>query len=171
MSVGEKDTGLIRPPGTGKEPKQYTYLEQSLLNNYQRNFPLSPRPYEQIARELHVNPDAIIMTLRQLESEKKISRIGPVVRPNTINASMLAAMHVPEEKLVEVAVLVNSYREVNHNYEREHHFNLWFVIHGPDENHVHSILDEIELKTGSSVMRLPILNDFHIDLGFDLQWN
>ena len=84
---------------------------------------------------------------------------------------MLAALAVPEDKIGGIADLINSYAEVNHNYERDHEFNLWFVLHGPDENHIQRILDEIETSTGLPLLRLPILDDYHIDLGFDLQWS
>jgi hypothetical protein len=83
---------------------------------------------------------------------------------------MLAAMAVPEEKMGEVADIVNSYIEVNHNYEREHHYNLWFVLHAVDEDHIHAALDSMESRTGLTTLRLPIIDDFHIDLGFELQW-
>ena len=156
---------------TEAETEEFTWLEKSLLNNFQRNFPLSPRPFDEIARELNVDTKTVIATLRKLESEKKFSRIGPVFRPNSFNSSLLAAMHVPENDIEMIARIINSYKEVNHNYEREHYFNLWFVVHGPNEDHIHTVLDEIEWKTGLSTLRLPILNDFHIDLGFDLQWN
>ena len=41
-------------------------------------------------------------------------------------------MAVPPEKLEVVAQTVNRFPEVNHNYEREHERNLWFVITGGD---------------------------------------
>lgn len=144
-------------------------LEICLLNNYQRNFPLKSRPFDEIARELDCSPSEILKTLRKLQEEGAISRIGPVLRPNSVNSSILGAMHVPEDRLLEVAGIINSYDEVNHNYEREHHFNLWFVIHGQDETHVHRVLDEIEERSGRTVIRLPILDAYHIDLGFDLR--
>ncbi|MDZ7685489.1 MAG: hypothetical protein U5O39_11205 [Gammaproteobacteria bacterium] len=41
---------------------------------------------------------------------------------------MLAAVAAPPEQIDEVARLVNACEGVNHNYAREHHFNLWFVV-------------------------------------------
>lgn len=147
----------------------YPYLEECLLNNYQRNFPLDKRPFDKIASDLSCDPVQLLSTLKKLQEEGAVSRIGPVFRPNTINKSLLAAMKVPEGKLLEIAEIINGYEEVNHNYEREHHFNLWFVVHGPDENHINNVLDEIEERTGIMLIRLPILDAYHIDLGFDLR--
>lgn len=143
-------------------------LEECLLNNYQKNFPLLSRPFDEIARELNSNTGEILQTLAKLQQEGAISRIGPVLRPNSFNTSMLAAMQAPGDQLFEIAEIVNSYEEVNHNYEREHQFNLWFVVHGRDEIHVHHVLDDIEKRTGLQVIRLPILDAYHIDLGFDM---
>ncbi len=99
-----------------------------------------------------------------------ISRIGAVLKPRAVGASTLAAMAVPAERLDEVAALVSGYREVNHNYEREHELNLWFVATAFSERHLEAVLDDIETRTGLTVQRLPMIEDYHIDLGFKLKW-
>lgn len=145
-----------------------TDLEFRLLNDFQRDFPLVARPYAMIARQLGVHETDVLEILSQLRACGMISRVGPVFRPNSIGASTLAAMAVPPERLDEVAQLVNTYSEVNHNYEREHHYNLWFVVTAPDEARIQAILSEIGCHTDCQVLNLPLLEDFHIDLGFDL---
>ena len=42
-------------------------------------------------------------------------------------------MRVPPERLEEVAAIVSAEPLVNHNYERTHEINLWFVVAGADE--------------------------------------
>lgn len=145
-----------------------TELELHLLNDFQRDFPLVPAPFGVIAGRLGVSESQVLETLAQLELRGMVSRVGAVFRPHSIGASALAAMAVPGERLDEVAQLVNGYAEVNHNYEREHHFNLWFVVTAADELRVHAVLGEIESRTGFPVLHLPMLDDYHIDLGFDL---
>ena len=141
-------------------------IEQRLLNDYQRNFPLIPSPYTHIASELKTDTETVLNLLRELNSHGKVSRVGPVFKPNMIGTSTLAAMSVPEEQLSEVAALVNNFSEVNHNYEREHHLNLWFVIVAPDQNKLDAVLDEIQIRSGYDVMNLPLLKEYYIDLGF-----
>jgi DNA-binding Lrp family transcriptional regulator len=80
-------------------------------------------------------------------------------------------MAVPIDKLDEVAGLVSAFPEVNHNYQREHRFNLWFVVAGKDREHVTSVLEELRGKTGLDVLDLPLEQAFHIDLGFPLRWS
>lgn len=141
-------------------------IERRLLNDYQRHFPLIPAPYSRIASELKTDTETVLNLLRELNSHGKVSRVGPVFKPNMIGTSTLAAMSVPEEQLAEVAALVNNFSEVNHNYEREHHLNLWFVVVAPDQNKLEAVLDEIQSRSGYEVMNLPLLKEYYIDLGF-----
>ena len=145
-------------------------LERHLLNDFQHGLPLVPRPFAELAEKLDTSEDNVIETLKVLQAEGYVSRVGAVFRANTVGVSTLAAMAVPEDRLEKVASLVSSYTEVNHNYQREHHFNLWFVVTTEDEASLHAVLQEIEQRTGLTVLYLPMLADFHIDLGFDLQW-
>jgi DNA-binding Lrp family transcriptional regulator len=145
-------------------------LEQSLLNDFQQGFPLSPTPFADMAEQLGVSEERVLTTLERLQQRGAVSRVGPVFRTHSIGASTLAAMSVPEERLETVAEQVNSFDAVNHNYEREHKLNLWFVATAPDEEHLQQVLQEIEQSTGIEVIALPMIEDYHIDLGFDLQW-
>lgn len=145
-------------------------LEQSLLNDFQQGFPLSPTPFAEMAEQLGVSEEQVISKLEKLQSHGAVSRVGPVFRPHAVGASTLAAMSVPESRLEEVAEQVNSFDAVNHNYEREHKLNLWFVATAANEEKLQQVLQEIEATTGIEVIALPMLEDYHIDLGFDLQW-
>ncbi len=143
-------------------------LEQALLNDYQRDFPLQSTPFAQIANAHNTDTATIVQLLEKLKKKGLITRVGPVFRPNTIGVSTLAAMEIPEEKLEAVAKLVSNYHEVNHNYEREHAYNLWFVATAPDQQHLEDTLLSIEKLTGIAVMRLPLVREHHIDLGFKM---
>ncbi|MEJ2590519.1 MAG: Lrp/AsnC family transcriptional regulator, partial [Candidatus Thiodiazotropha sp.] len=145
-------------------------LERRLLNDFQDGFPLTPRPFERIAERVGANEHAVMRTLERLQAKRMISRVGPVFRPNRIGASTLAAMEVPPARLEEVAAIVNGYGEVNHNYEREHALNLWFVVTASDRAALQAVLREIETRSGLEVIDLPMIEDFHINLGFPLQW-
>ena len=147
-----------------------TDIERRLLNDFQHDFPLSPTPYADIAQSLGVSEAEVLATLARLQDAGAVSRVGAVVRPNTVGASTLAAMAVPPEDLERVAALVSDYAEVNHNYEREHRLNLWFVATAPDSTRLQQVLDEIAAGTGYEVFSFPLVEDYHIDLGFELRW-
>ncbi|MCW8834733.1 MAG: Lrp/AsnC family transcriptional regulator [Rhodospirillales bacterium] len=144
-------------------------LKHRLLDEFQRDFPLTPRPYAELAARLGVDEALVIDTLRTLHAQGVISRVGAVFRPNTVGASTLAAMAVPDDRLTSVAETVSAFAEVNHNYEREHAYNLWFVVTAPSAERVSAVLGEIEARTGIAVMDLPMIEDYHLDLGFELR--
>ena len=145
-------------------------VDRRLLNDFQSGFPLVPRPFAEVAAQLGVDEAEVIARLERLSGSGAVSRVGPVIEPRRMGASTLAAMAVPPERLEKVAGLVNGFPEVNHNYEREHRFNLWFVLTAADEDRLAAIMDEIQERTGIEVLDLPMLNEYHIDLGFPLQW-
>ncbi len=145
-----------------------TSVDQRLLNDFQRDFPLEPRPYARMAAKLGVGEGEVLERLADLRCCGAVSRVGAVVQPGTVGASTLAAMQVPQDRLEEVADAISAYPEVNHNYERDHAINLWFVTAAPDEARLEEVLASIEKETGIPVMDLRLMAPFHIDLGFDL---
>jgi DNA-binding Lrp family transcriptional regulator len=148
-----------------------TAIARQLLDSYQGDLPLVPRPYAAMAEALGIAEDEVIRTLGALRKAGALARVGAVLPPNRFGASTLAAMAVPAVRLDEVAALVSAYPEVNHNYEREHRLNLWFVVAAPDRERVAAVLREINERSGVAVLDLPLLEAFHIDLGFPLQWS
>jgi DNA-binding Lrp family transcriptional regulator len=152
------------------EPLQLTPVEQRLLDEFQHGFPLDPRPYARIAEMLGISEAAVLDSLGRLRDTGAVSRVGPVLRPNRIGASTLAALAVPAARLDEVAAMVSAYPEVNHNYLREHHYNLWFVVTAPDRTSLDAVLSDIETRSGLPLLDLPMQEDYFIDLGFRLQW-
>ena len=163
---------LPDPPPARDEVSAPTFDEQErrLLDEYQRDFPLTPRPFADIGRRLGLGEDAVLAGYARLATAGAVSRIGAIVAPQRLGWSTLAAMAVPEERLEEVAELVSGFEAVNHNYEREHHFNLWFVVTGRDKTEVAETLERIAAATGLEVLDLPLEEAFRLDLGFPLQW-
>jgi len=152
---------------TDLEP-ELSELEKRLLNEYQKGFPLSATPYADIAKQLGTSEALVLDILQKLKSQGFISRVGPVFKPKRLGSSTLAAMAVPVEKLQQVAAIVSGFEEVNHNYEREHTFNLWFVVTARNQERLQQVLQDIQRRTGLAVMDLPLEQQFHIDLGFPL---
>ena len=110
----------------------------------------------------------VLSALTELNDNGFISRIGPVIPPNHIGVSALIAMSVPESQLQVVADKISKHPEVNHNYERDHRLNLWFVVIAADAEHLCAVIESIEQETSYPAMQLPMLDDFFIDLGFKL---
>ena len=139
-----------------------------LLDEFQRDLPIEPRPYAAMARRLGIDEDGLLAMLRRLLAEGAISRVGAVVAPHRAGWSTLAAMQVPPEMLEGVAAFVSGFDEVNHNYQREHRLNLWFVATAASRWRVDQVLREIEYRTSLPVIDLPLEEAFRLDLGFRL---
>ncbi len=155
-----------REQTTGKV--QLNDLEKKLLNEYQKGLPLTPTPFADIAEKLGTSESLVLKILTRLQELGVISRIGPVFKPKRVGTSTLAAMSIPEEQLEAVAEQISAYPEVNHNYEREDRYNLWFVVTAPDQERLDTVLADMEESTGYPILNLPLEKQFHIDLGFPL---
>ncbi|MBK1840389.1 AsnC family transcriptional regulator [Azospirillum sp. YIM B02556] len=142
--------------------------DRRLLDEFQRGFPLIPRPFAELAARLGSTPADILDRLRRLTAAGAVARVGAAFRPHRVGASTLAAMAVPPGDMVRIAALVGGFEEVNHNYEREHRLNLWFVVTAADGARVRAVLAEIEAATGLPVLDLPLERGYHLDLGFPL---
>lgn len=143
-------------------------LRRALLNDWQRSFPLTVAPFARIAAALRCSEASVLEHYQQLRTDGSLSRIGGVFAAGAGGASLLAALAVPRQRLASVAALVSAQPGVNHNYEREHHFNLWFVLNGRSVAAVQRTLDALHATVQLPLLRLPMQRAYRIDLGFDL---
>jgi DNA-binding Lrp family transcriptional regulator len=143
-------------------------LSRRLIDRFQHGMPLCAEPYRAMAEALGCSEDEVLACLQQLQAGGGLSRIGPVFEHSRAGASTLVALAVPTERLEQVAEHINRFPEVNHNYLREHRYNLWFVLTGPDRTHLDRVLAEIEADTGLVPLDLPMQSAYRIDLGFPL---
>ncbi|WP_432448464.1 siroheme decarboxylase subunit beta [Aliiroseovarius marinus] len=141
-------------------------IDRRLLDDWQRNFPICPRPFQIIAKDLDISEDDVLSRLTRMNQSGRITRVGGTCAPNTLSASTLAAVAAPEVDLEKVAQIINDEPGVNHSYEREDHWNLWFVATGPDRAHVDATLARISERSGLRVLDLRLVRPFNVDLGF-----
>ena len=161
-----------------KETATISQLQQDIINNSQKGFPLTNRPYKALAEQLdHINIVTneleVFQAIDDLNSQEVLSRVGPVFDHKKAGASTLAALAVPAKDLDKVAYIVNQFEQVNHNYGRESYsqkekYNLWFVVTATDMVALNSTLANIELLTGLAILVLPMEASYHIDLAFSI---
>lgn len=142
--------------------------DMEILNAFQRGFPLVDRPYQQIGLMLGMLEEEVIDRLQRLTLRRVVSRVGAVLRTNRVGCSTLAAMEVPVEEIEEVAAIINSFPEVNHNYEREGVINMWFVVVAADEAALATVLEKMEKRCHHKILTMPMVEEYHIDLGFPI---
>jgi DNA-binding Lrp family transcriptional regulator len=141
-------------------------VDAALVDEYQSGFPVVERPFRLVGDELGVSEDEALERVRDLRERKVFRRFGAVLNPPVIGSSTLAAVSAQEDRFDEVADAINGYRQVNHNYRRDHEWNMWFVVTAGSRARRDEILSEIESRTGLSVLNLPMLTDYYIDLEF-----
>ncbi len=155
---------------TQQAARDYSPFERALLNDFQHDLPLVPRPFAAIGDRLGMGEQAVLEALAQLKDEGVVSRVGATLKPGVVGVGTLAAMAVPEEDMERVAAIISARPEVNHNYEREDALNLWFVATAADDSALTAALAAIETETGYPLLDLRLVCDYHLDLGFTIQW-
>jgi DNA-binding Lrp family transcriptional regulator len=141
-------------------------VDAALIDGYQSGFPVAERPFRTVADDLGIDESDALERVRRLREAGVFRRFGAVLNPPVIGSSTLAAVSAPEERFDAVADVINGYRQVNHNYRRDHEWNMWFVVTAASREKRDAILAEIEERTGCEVLNLPMLTDYYIDLEF-----
>ncbi|NVO54732.1 AsnC family transcriptional regulator [Rhodobacteraceae bacterium B1Z28] len=141
-------------------------IDCRLLDEFQRDFPITERPFQVLAYVLGLEEAEVIDRLNRMRATGRITRVGATIAPGAVSASTLAAVSAPEEQLEEIAAQIDMEPGVNHNYQREDDWNLWFVATGPDRAHVNDTLARISRRTGLRVLDLRLVRPFNVDLGF-----
>lgn len=148
--------------------EQMTAEVMRVLNPWQHRFPLVAEPYADLARATGESVGWVLAQLEQAQRSGALSRIGGVFAAQAGGAALLAAMRVPVDRLESVAAQVSAYPGVNHNYEREADFNLWFVMTARCPMSLEDALQRIERETDLQVLRMRMIKPYRIDLGFDM---
>lgn len=141
-------------------------VDAALIDEFQSDFPVCERPFEVVGEQLGITAQEALERVEALREDGIFRRFGAVLNPPVIGSSTLAAVSVPEDRFDEVADIINDYRQVNHNYARDHEWNMWFVVTAGSREKRDGILADIEARTGCSVLVLPMLTDYYIDLEF-----
>jgi DNA-binding Lrp family transcriptional regulator len=151
---------------TGDWRDQVDDVDAALIDGWQSGFPIAERPFDVVGEDVGVSGAEALERVERLYEEGIFRRFGPVLNPPVIGSSTLAAVRAPEERFDAVADVINGYRQVNHNYARDHEWNMWFVVTAASKERRDAIIEEIAAETGLDVLVLPMLTDFYIDLEF-----
>jgi len=146
-------------------------VDRHILDVLQDDIPLVPRPFAAIARRLKIPEQVLLDRLQRLQDEGIVRGISPVLesRHMGLSAATLVALHVPEERIREIAAIISSYPEVSHNFRRDHNYALWFTLSAKNEEDIRRVLREIVRRTGipeTDVLNLPTVRKLKVDVRF-----
>ena len=139
--------------------------DRRIVNELQSGFPLCERPFAQAASKMGLSEQDLLSRLRNLLERRTLTRFGPLFDAERLGGAFtLCAMSIPAADFERVAALVNAHPEVAHNYEREHRYNMWFVLAVQSRADIGRVIASIEKETGHPVMDLPREEEYFIDL-------
>jgi len=142
-------------------------LDRAIVNGLQGGFPLCARPFAAAAAALGTDEETLIRRIAALLENGTLSRFGPMFDVERLGGAFtLCALRVPPADFERVAAQVNAHPEVAHNYEREHAFNMWFVLATRTHADIARVVDGIESETGLAVYEFPREAEYFIDLRF-----
>ena len=141
--------------------------DKAIINALQGGFPVTERPYADAATDLGLEEDDLIQRLSRLRADGVLSRFGPLYHAENMGGALvLAAMAAPQDGFDRIADVVNGFAEVAHNYERDHHLNMWFVVATETEAEAAGVFQRIEAATGLAVLPMPKEQEFYVNLRF-----
>ena len=144
--------------------------DKAVLNMIQSEFPVSSRPYRDMADRLNLTEDDVFDRVESLRARGIIRRLGGVLDSGRLGyVSALAAMKAPADRIDQVADAISSYPGVTHNYLRDDVYNIWFTLICHGKRDLDRTIDEMKERSGiSDVLVLPATKTFKIRAVFRL---
>jgi siroheme decarboxylase len=145
-------------------------LDKQLLNDIQWTFPLSDRPYLEIAEKHRLSEEDVMRRISLMKRSGLIRQINAIFDTRKLGyKSALVAFAVEKKKLDSVAQEVNKHPGVSHNYERDHEFNMWFTLAVPPDGDLKKDLEQMASLEGVIKFRLlPTLKLYKIGVKLDM---
>lgn len=145
-------------------------IDKKILNILQKEFPLEEHPYLVVGERCGISEDETIRRVQKMKDEGIIRRIGAVFDGTKLGrVSTLCAARVPEEKIESFVAVVNANKNVTHNYQRDHEYNIWFTVSAESAGELEKFLKEVKEKTGvTDILDMRSVRTFKINASFDL---
>lgn len=145
-------------------------IDKKILNILQKEFPLEGHPYLIVGERCGISEDETIRRVRKMRNEGIIRRIGAVFDGTKLGrVSTLCAARVPEEKIESFVAVVNAHKNVTHNYQRDHEYNIWFTVSAASAGELENFLKEVKEKTGvTDILDMRAVRTFKINASFEL---
>jgi len=125
-------------------------LDRRIVVATQAGLPLTPEPYQQVAKEVNASVDEVMKRMEQMLESGIIRRIGAVPNHYTLGfrGNGMTVWDVPDEKVVEYGEKIGALDFVSHAYHRprflpEWRYNLFAMVHGSDRDEVKHKVDAI----------------------------
>jgi len=130
------------------------------LKKVPADFPLSERPYRDIASSMGLEEEELLGTLQDLRSRGIIRRVAAILfhRKVSYTHNAMVVWDVGEKEAEAVGVVMASFPEVSHCYERETggywNYTLYTMVHGKSLDDCMDIVRRIAERVGVEKFRV-----------------
>ncbi|SFV57288.1 Heme biosynthesis protein related to NirD and NirG / Heme biosynthesis protein related to NirL and NirH [hydrothermal vent metagenome] len=146
-------------------------MQDELLYQMQNAFPMSPKPFEILAKELNSSTKDIISMVQKLKDEKIIRQTSAIFDTKRLGyKSSLVAFKVDESDIDNASSVINAHPGVSHNYLRNHDYNIWFTMAVSPDSKLgleETIKILAKLTNAKDFIILPTLKMFKISVKLD----
>jgi DNA-binding Lrp family transcriptional regulator len=156
MEKGTKDLaamGVALDP-IEPDPIDPTDLDVAVIRALQGDMPVISEPYAPAAAEVGITQAALLEHLESMRERKALRRVAAILfhRRAGFSANGMGVWNVPEERIMEVAPLMASFRGISHCYQRptyeDWHYSVFTMAHGRSKEECDAILESIAGETG-----------------------
>lgn len=131
----------------------FTENEKKIIALLQGDIPVTKQPYLDIAKKIGVDEETVLATVKNFCENGVIRRFGATLRhqKSGFNANAMIAWDVDEGRADEVGKIMAEFKQVSHCYRRNPTkswpYNLYTMVHAPDEATCREIAGNISKKT------------------------
>jgi DNA-binding Lrp family transcriptional regulator len=136
------------------DPIELTELDVAVIKALQGDMPVIPEPYAPAAAELGIDQAALLDQLESMRERKALRRVAAILfhRRAGFSANGMGVWNVPEERVMELAPRMASFRGISHCYQRPTYadwpYSVFTMAHGRSKEECDAILDSISEDTG-----------------------
>ena len=136
------------------DPIEPTELDVAVIRALQGDMPVVSEPYAPAAAEVGISQDELLAQLESMRDRKALRRVAAILyhRRAGFSANGMGVWAVPEERIMEVAPLMASFRGISHCYQRptyeDWHYSVFTMAHGRSKEECDAILDSIAEESG-----------------------
>ncbi len=130
--------------------KNLDTTDKKIICALQEEFPLVAEPYKLLAEKVGISEEEFLNRVQNLQAEKKIRRMGAVLRHREVgfSSNALCAWEVPAENLESIAAVMSECPAVDRQTAENWNYNLYTMIHAHSRDEIERIIAELSNQTG-----------------------
>ncbi|MBI3928976.1 MAG: Lrp/AsnC family transcriptional regulator [Armatimonadetes bacterium] len=154
LKVGARDQGRERHFQLTHVPRPLDARERAIIRVTQRDVELVSRPFLSWSKELCLDEEELVESLRDFKTRGVMRRLAAVLHHGRagFRANGMAVWQVPSARLDEVGGLMASHNAITHCCERTTTgfwpYNVFSTIYGHTREEVESVAGAIQSETG-----------------------